>query len=269
MTIYTCTDVHIDNNLILYTDVHVDNNLILYVDGNSKITAGNGSYEAPKPNAFSLPHVSTCPGATSKCISTCYIYGLQQNAPEIYKKYAQNERNLHRILMTYSGMVRTAEAFGKWILENCSGGFRWHVSGDIISDRHAQWIKLVVINSFPINHWIYTRTLNVVPILTGLSNLAVNISADADNYLEARIAKNIRVCYLTLDGSLPDDLEDGDVIFPDYSLRGQDLDRPIEHEWWRGLSPRHKRMVCPADFFGQSERHRCGVCKKCLSSKVY
>ena len=48
----------------VFTEINVYNDLNLYIDGNSKITAGNGSYDDPKPNALSLPHISTCPGAT-------------------------------------------------------------------------------------------------------------------------------------------------------------------------------------------------------------
>ena len=42
-------------------EVDVGDGITLYVDGNSKITGSNGTFEDPKPNAFSLParrHVS-------------------------------------------------------------------------------------------------------------------------------------------------------------------------------------------------------------------
>ncbi len=251
----------------VYTEVPVGDGLTLYVDGNSKITVGNGSYEEPKPNALSLPHISTCPGATSQCMAVCYVYGLQKNAPEVYKKYMQNERVIHHILMTNPSMMRSAEVFGNWISKNCPDGFRWHVSGDVMNARHAMWISKVAAYSPHVRHWIYTRSLELIPQLLLCENFAVNISADADNYAEARKCEMVfggRICYLTRDGSIPDDLKSGEVIFPDYLLRGRDMDKPTEHEWWKGLSTKHKRMVCPADFFGQSEQHRCGPCKKCL-----
>ena len=254
-----------------FVEIDVGNNLTLYIDGNSKITAGNGSYDDPKPNAFSLPHISTCPGATSQCMSACYIYGLQNNAPEVYKKYAQNERVMHRILLAESSMVRTAKMLGDWIIENCPDGFRWHVSGDIMSERYAKWISMVAQNTPSIRHWIYTRTFDADPELVGIENLCVNISADADNYKEAcEVASKfkLRVCYMTRDGSSPDNLRAGDVIFPDYNLRGRELQDPTEHSWWQNLSTNHRRMVCPADFFGQSDHHRCGPCKKCLFPKT-
>ena len=251
----------------VFTEVPITPELTLYVDGNSKITVGNGTYDEPKPNALSLPHISTCPGATSQCMAACYVYGLQKNAPEVYQKYMQNERVIHRILMTNPRMMRSAEWFGKWISDNCADGFRWHVSGDVMGPRHAMWISKVVENSPDVRHWIYTRSFDLIPQLLMTENLAVNISADADNYAEARKYATMyggRICYMPRDGSLPDDLKEGEVILPDYSLRGRDMEKPTEHEWWKGLSQRHRQMVCPADFFGQSEQHRCGPCKKCL-----
>ena len=50
----------------------------LWIDGNGKITAGNGTLEEPKPNAFSLVQVEDCPGATSSCKTACYVHNLQE-----------------------------------------------------------------------------------------------------------------------------------------------------------------------------------------------
>ena len=102
----------------VFTEVEIGNNLKLYIDGNSKITVGNGSYDDPKPNALSLPHISTCPGATEQCMEACYIYGLQDNAPEVYKKYMQNERVIHRFLMSSKSADAAADLLAVWIKEN-------------------------------------------------------------------------------------------------------------------------------------------------------
>jgi hypothetical protein len=198
-------------------------------------------------------------------MASCYVYGLQQNAPEVYKKYGLNERAIHRILS--GDDVEAASVLGAWISENCPDGFRWHVSGDVMNGTHAEWIVMVARASSSIRHWIYTRSLWLAPILIRAKNLVVNISADASNYWEARGVADwldLRLCYMTRDGKLPDDMREGEVIFPDYSLRGRNLENPTEHDWWKGLSIERKRMVCPADFFGQSEQHRCGPCEKCM-----
>jgi hypothetical protein len=253
-------------------EVDLGNGLILYVDGNSKITAGNGTYDNPAPNAFSLPHIATCPGATDVCLKSCYIFGLQKNAAEVYSKYCHNERMINRILMSKNTSSRAAYLFGQWISNNCPDGFRWHVSGDVMNDRYAFWITDVCRESPNIRHWIYTRSLPLLSILDHVQNLTLNVSADEINYNDVKAAiketeSTARICYLTQDGSLPDDLPDDSVIFPDYNLRGRDMDKPTDHDWWKGLSQRHKRMVCVADFYGQSESYRCGPCTKCLVKK--
>lgn len=266
----------------VFEEVSIGDDLYLYVDGNSKITAGNGTYEDPKPNAFSLPHISTCPCSTKQCREACYVYGLQKHAPEVYAKYCQNERVVNKILLDDN--IEYAEKFGEWISKNCEHGFRWHVSGDVMSKSYAFWITNVCNASTNVLHWIYTRSLPVVDILNYAENLVVNISADSENYSYVKLflnsatfkvnadgsciretpIRNNRVCYSTRDGIIPDDLPENSVIFPDYSLRGRDLENPTEHSWWQGLSSENRKKVCPGDFFGQSEKHRCGVCKKCL-----
>lgn len=118
-------------------------------------------------------------------------------------------------------------------------------------------------------HWIYTRTLGVVEMLAITSNLTVNVSADRDNYSKARAAAlkhGVRLCYLaTSFRDFPTDLPPGSVVFPDYPLRGRSLPVATDAPWWQTLSHDQQKLVCPADFFGQSEAHRCGPCQKCLS----
>jgi hypothetical protein len=251
-----------------FAEVPLFNGLAFYIDGNSKITWDNGTYADPSPNAFSLPHIATCPGSTERCRASCYVHGLKKAAPEVYRKYELNELALHASLMTEGRAQSAANVLAAWITEHAPGGFRWHVSGDVTSIRHAAWIVEVCRRAPDVNFWIYTRTLDVVGTLTRARNLAVNASADKDNFALARMAAEItgaRLCYLV---SAPDevipDLPPGSVIFPDYPLRGRSLPIATEHAWWQTITPEQRRQVCPADFFSQSENHRCGPCKKCL-----
>jgi hypothetical protein len=239
-----------------------------YLDGNSKITWDNGTYEKPGVNAFSLPHISTCPGSTERCRKSCYVWGLRKHAPEVYEKYELNELALHASLMVEHKMHESSEALAAWIEENAKGGFRWHVSGDVTSLRHARWILSVCRLAPDVNFWIYTRTLDAVHILTQAQNLGVNVSVDRHNWAEgSRVAKETgaRLCYLVseIDEVLPA-LPEGSVIFPDYPLRGRSLPIATDAPWWQSISIEQKRMTCPADFFSQSEANRCGPCRKCL-----
>jgi hypothetical protein len=275
--------------------------LSLFLDGNSKTTAGNGTYANPKPNSFSLPHVSTCPGSTPSCRASCYVHGLQRNAPEVWARYVDNERTLHRLLMGEASAVRSARILAAWIADNCPGGFRWHVSGDVMHARHARWI-VEVSQASGVPCWIYTRSLPLVHELVEAPNLAVNVSADDDNLAEAIAVAELwgaRICYMDRGNGPTPELPVGSVIFPDYPQRGRETLRcracgwigearhafrtedggrscpvsgcggslaldPTAAPWWQALTPAQRRQVCPPDFFGQSESLRCGVCTKCL-----
>lgn len=238
----------------------------LWLDGNQKITAGNGTYEDPQPNALSTVQVKDCPHRTPTCESTCYVHGLEKHANETHQKYQHNSRLLREILAG-DDIPGWIALLADWITSNCEGGFRWHVSGDVFSLEYAEFIRDVCLASPSVTHWIYTRSFPLVQPLTEAPNLVLNLSADQDNYEAARDTAqkyHLRICYLTIDGSVPSDLEDDAVIFPDYSLRGRSLDKPTDHLWWKGLPRRNKKQVCPVDFFGKSETSRCGVCVKCM-----
>jgi hypothetical protein len=239
----------------------------LVIDGNSKISG----WENPTPNALSLPAPATCPGSTATCRATCYASTARTSIPDALRDhYESNLETIRSILAQPDAGFVAAVQLSRWIAEHCKNvGFRWHVSGDVFSEQYAWWVVVVALVSPDVQHWIYTRTLNAVPILINAPNLEVNVSADYDNYEAALAAADgiARTCYLATPGPgivPPDDaLRDDDVIFPDYALRGRDRAKPTEAPWWAMLSPRQRRMVCPADFFGQSERVRCGVCTKC------
>lgn len=180
----------------------------LYVDGNQKITAGNGSYDAPLPNAFSLEAQAVvnreqpldlmgwvhadCPGSTPTCRKSCYVHGLEKHAHDTYELYRHNSAEIRRILIEPELADAWVLIFAEWITANAPGGFRWHVSGDVFSPEYAEWIADVCRESPKVRHWIYTRTfeyyaLNALAQVSTLrgGNLALNLSCDKDNYQRA------------------------------------------------------------------------------------
>lgn len=244
----------------------------LWFEGNGKITAGNGTFDCPAANSFSLIHVADCPGSTATCRASCYVHGLEEAEPEVYALYRSNSATMRQIL---AGGERDERAWAlrvaMYITENAAAGFRWHVSGDIFSAAYARWIALVVRLSPDVRHWIYTRSHSMIGPLVHLPNLALNLSCDRDNYRPARFARALyperrpRLCYLVdSTGEVPSDLPVGSVLFPDYEFRGRDLTSPLEGRWWGGLTPAQRRMVCPVDYFGPSKSIRCGTCRKCF-----
>lgn len=248
----------------------------LWIDGNGKITWQNGTLAEPKPNAFSLVNGDDCPGATATCLASCYVHGIEKHAPDTHALYRWNSAKIREILDGGHDTWHArhwSSAFARWVRQNAAGGFRWHVSGDVFSADYARWISEVCRKSPKVAHWIYTRSFDLVGDL-GADNLAVNLSADRDNWRAALECREdwpgTRVCLmvteidvLTQDSfTIPlGELRHGDVIFPDYALRdGTELGR----EWFSRLPPRLKQMVCPVDRVGKSEERRCGPCPRCL-----
>lgn len=246
----------------------------LYIDGNQKISGW-----VPKPNAFSLVQIEDCPGSTETCRASCYVHGLQANAKNVHDLYRHNSKTIREIIASPRAN-EWASLMAEWISANVGEpGFRWHVSGDLFSAEYAAFVATVVERSPTVHHWIYTRSFYMTAAFVGLKNISVNYSVDRDNYAAAQpfvtahagVGSPVRLCYLvTGDGQVPADLPDGSVIFPDYSLRGARNASPEEarltSEWYQSLSGAQRRMVCPVDFYGKSERMRCGSCTKCIDN---
>ncbi|MBI3631876.1 MAG: hypothetical protein HY225_00290 [Candidatus Vogelbacteria bacterium] len=241
--------------------------ITIWFDGNGKVTRSNGNFTRPVANSFSLVQVVDCPFATATCKSICYVHKLEKKEQEVHDRYVLNSGVFKIVLADEILTALVVDAFAKYINENCLGGFRWHVSGDITSTKHAEFIRRVCEKTPDVAHWIYTRSFEYIEPLLDVQNLVLNLSVDKDNWSEAVVyhyAYNLRMCYLTVDGEVPDDLPEGSVLFPNHELRGRDLEHPRTADWWQKITKKQRQMVCPADFFGQSERIRCGPCKKCL-----
>ena len=281
------------------TEIEGPEGTSLWLDGNSKVTAWNGTFEAPMPNAFSLEAQAVhdvergseaesihCPGSTPTCRKSCYVHGLEKHAKTTYELYRHNSHTIRRILADDKGDLAAAWAIilGNHITAFCKGGFRWHVSGDVFSATYATFIANVCRFSPDVQHWIYTRSFapEILGPLYDVStanggNLALNLSCDKDNIREAVLASDfyqhtsdqptLRLCYLVEAANpvVPADLEPGDVIFPDYDLRPRSVEDPTAHPWWASLTLEQRKMVCPVDAFNKSETRRCGPCSRCMT----
>jgi len=255
----------------------------LFLDGNGKITAGNGTLAAPKPNALSLLQISDCPGSTPACQRACYVHNLATAQPDLHALYAHNSAELRRILADRELADAWVIVLADWIRQNAYEGFRWHVSGDVFSNEYAEFIADVCRESPDVAHWIYTRSYQFLAPLAEVctlrgGNLALNLSCDRDNYAIMRSVADVygidwgdgtrerlRLCYLSVDGKVPDDLLPDDVIFPDYALRPRQFKTLAESPWWQTLEPEQRGLVCPVDAHGKAENRRCGPCNRCMT----
>ena len=259
-----------------------DSGQYIWLDGNQKISG----WEPVVANAFSIPEIQNCPYRTPTCEKACYVHGLKKYSTETYQRYQHNERVLRNMTIDEKTWAydpgetlryRLAVALSKYIKKNClESGFRWHVSGDIFSDRHEEWIATVVSMSKPVKHWIYTRSFPLLHYLPREPNLKLNLSADRDNYWLARrkweeikdAPARPQIAFMAVeDGYVPEDLPEGSVVFPDYSLRERAVSPALGRtgsEWYQSLRPEARAGVCPVDFHGVREDRRCGPCRKCL-----
>jgi Gene product 88 len=147
-------------------------------------------------NSFGLPSGKTCPGQTPWCRDICYGANAERGYTGVEGAL---QRNLDSLLEagTTEGMaklltelVRTfSRAADRWQLPQADQVFRIHWDGDFFSlDYASAWAH--TIRRYPgIAFWAYTRSfrepLNVVPLLAGIPNLALYLSADEHNIEDA------------------------------------------------------------------------------------
>jgi len=143
-------------------------------------------------NTFGLPALVSCPGHTEWCAEACYALALQnfpgvrnlvQENWEIVSPHLNDTDTLHAMLSAMLSecsieYVRAGIPQDEWV-------FRHFWDGDIPSAAFAQAIRRVAEDFPEFQFWLYTRTFKAVPLLMGVSNLAVYLSIDKDNVLDA------------------------------------------------------------------------------------
>lgn len=145
-------------------------------------------------NAFGLPAGDrySCPGMTSFCGNICYANKLEKIYSGVKRVMLDNFQQLvyADYLHGVDGMVALLSPMVKDFIadsvkRDASLDFRIHWDGDFFSESYATaWAE--VVRYFPhVRFWVYTRTftdnLNVLPIITGIPNLTVYLSADPVN----------------------------------------------------------------------------------------
>lgn len=159
----------------------------------SNITTKSGN--AVGTNSFGLPAGVSCPGATSFCDSICYAKKLERipylkSVRDILKDnmttliYADYLDGIPGMVKELSGMVQVF--YDQAVKRNAPKLFRIHWDGDFFSNDYAKaWAE--VVRSFPdVQFWVYIRSFNVLPFITGIDNLSVYISADPINISVAK-----------------------------------------------------------------------------------
>lgn len=153
-------------------------------------------------NSFGLPagKAFACPDATSFCEKICYAGKLEKVYKGVKNVLVSNFSELlyADYLNGIDGMVELLDAMiNEFEMEcekrNADKFFRIHWDGDFFSAEYARaWSKVIAIHP-EIQFWVYTRsfdTVNVVPILHGIPNLRMFVSADNVNISKANEIAN-------------------------------------------------------------------------------
>lgn len=222
-------------------------------------------YVAVEPNGFGIPSVGTCPGKTDYCESDCYAIDSEKRTAT----HEKLQRNLDILLeaQTVEGMTERlrelvhdyrmrADVLG--VPEN-KRRYRIHWSGDFFSEEYALAWRNVILENPDIVFWTYTRSfqadINVLPVLSGISNLDFFISVDYQNVDRAADVlpgyPDVKVAYLV-----------------DYEEEAGDLIKTLGRE-----DRRH--LACPENMRDETTGKRrlpvigkrggaCAVCTYCI-----
>lgn len=156
---------------------------------------GAGRWIPTIPNSFGLPAGDSCPGRTPFCKS-CYAVISEQaervgDAVRRNLELLQEAGTVHAMTELLGEMMsRYLEVADRKKIAAKDRIFRIHWDGDFFSIDYAKaWVR--VIRATPqVQFWAYTRSfvhpVNVVPVLEGVDNLELYLSADEWNIEYAR-----------------------------------------------------------------------------------
>ena len=181
------------------TDIVPDMTLIRSKDRKVTNAVSPNGKTATLANAFGLPAGNnfSCPGASSFCEKICYANKLEKIYSGVRNVLIHNFQELvyADYLDGISGMTLLIREMLNEFRAECDKrdavkAFRIHWDGDFFSTEYAiAWHDAIKSNP-DIQFWVYTRSftpqLNVVPILAGIPNLTVYLSADPINITRAR-----------------------------------------------------------------------------------
>lgn len=155
-------------------------------------------------NTFGLPagKAYSCPGATSVCESVCYAGKLEK----VYKGVRENllhnwnllkDNDLQGMYSLLSDMI--ADFKKDCVKKDAPMLFRIHWDGDFFNDDYTRAWRMVIEEQPDIQFWVYTRVKSAAELLTGIPNLSLYFSADADNIktaIDLKLNKGVRMAYL-------------------------------------------------------------------------
>ena len=159
----------------------------------ANLVTPNGK-QASIANTFGLPAGKeySCPSATSICSKVCYAGKLEKLFPAVKENLMHNWNILKDA--TFLDMCVLLDTMITEFKQDCDRRsapkvFRIHWDGDFFSDTYAEAWQMVITQHPDVKFWVYTRVESAARILTGIDNLSLYYSTDADN---KHIAEGLR-----------------------------------------------------------------------------
>jgi hypothetical protein len=161
-------------------------------------------WEPAVANSFGLPAGppstgGSCTGVTPFC-DGCYASGIERHFTSVDRLVRHNHATLVECGANVRAMVDLLRPLVESFLVECGKAekkigapvervYRIHWDGDFYSRPYAAaWVR--VMGEFPqVQFWAYTRSFDVVDILSAAGNLSLYLSVDADNVVKARATK--------------------------------------------------------------------------------
>ena len=151
----------------------------------ANLVTPNGK-QASIANTFGLPAGKdfSCPGATSICSKVCYAGKLEKLFPNVRETLMHNWE-----LLKDADINLMVDLLDNMILDfikdcdrrNAPKVFRIHWDGDFFNTTYEYaWQKVIMMHE-DVQFWCYTRVKSAAYSLSGLDNLSLYYSTDADN----------------------------------------------------------------------------------------
>lgn len=212
-------------------------------------------------NTFGLPAGNNyaCPGATPFCGNICYAGRLETQYTNVAKLLTQNFSNI--LYADYLGGINAmVDQLDHMVIafvkesrrKNAPLAFRIHWDGDFFNANYARAWAIVCRAHKDVQFWVYTRSFFALPIIKGIPNLGVYISADPNNISVAnKLSKlyNLPIAYV------------GDT----FADAAGAIDGAIEKTY---KCPENRGTIPLIDKKG-SACMRCGVCVKPRGNVVF
>jgi hypothetical protein len=140
--------------------------------------------------SFSLPSITSCPGATAECKSICYAAKVERIYKNAEKSYQINLEGIKDPKFVEQLVIKLTKLSTK--KKNPMTTFRWHVSGDINDIAYLYKMESVMKQLPSVTFYAYTRNwalkgwMSHLDTLRKLPNFTLIASID-DEHLASNI----------------------------------------------------------------------------------